>query len=157
VTGVVIDLDLVRRLAALPEVYVLDCFWLMVRHTDERLWVLHQFAAVVLPRPGDWDYAGVRREHEASGSYWRFRGVDESKCFSCECYRRVYRHHIIEVQHGGSNAGKNQVPLCFACHQQIHPWLESEPPAKRSFGFESIRSIAPRGLEAIGGRNRDAS
>lgn len=46
-------------------------------------------------------------------------------CFGCGRWARI-RHHIIQIQHGGSNAKENIVSLCAACHAEIHPWLKPE-------------------------------
>jgi hypothetical protein len=52
---------------------------------------------------------------------------------------------VIEVHHGGSNSPRNQVNLCFRCHQRLHPWLSDtvEPPAPIK-GFESMRQLTDR-------------
>lgn len=36
-------------------------------------------------------------------------------------------HHIVTVEHGGSNNPWNLVPICHVCHRRIHPWMEEEP------------------------------
>ncbi len=140
------DPALVERLLKLPEVNILGWFWLMQRRYPERLFLLQQMSAIVISRPADWNPAAIRAEHEQGGQSWsRAR-----ECYCCHSRNRLYRHHIIEVQHGGSNHQDNQVALCFACHKAIHPWLTDEPPPQPSrFGFEPIRSIAPRALANI--------
>jgi 5-methylcytosine-specific restriction endonuclease McrA len=37
--------------------------------------------------------------------------------------RAQVRHHIVQLQHGGTNDVRNIVPLCRDCHKKIHPWL----------------------------------
>lgn len=133
-----------KRLEALPEAYALMYFWMMVRKTDDRLAMLQQMAEIVIQRPADWDFAAVRQEHQRGGQPWWSGEVSGRQCFCCASVRRLYRHHIIEVQHGGSNDGRNQVPLCFACHKRIHPWLTVEPPQTHRFGFETFREVFPR-------------
>jgi 5-methylcytosine-specific restriction endonuclease McrA len=32
-------------------------------------------------------------------------------------------HHIIQLQHGGSNRKANLVRICEWCHAAIHPWM----------------------------------
>ena len=44
-------------------------------------------------------------------------------CFVCGEKPNV-RHHIIQLQHGGTNIHSNIVPLCNSCHAEVHPWLE---------------------------------
>lgn len=147
-----IDQAVVTRLSALPEHAVLDFFWLMDRGGADRHALLLMLSAVVIARPSDWDRACIRREHEQRGSLVRLR-LDTTQCFACRARgRRLYFHHILEVQHGGSNATRNQVPLCFSCHQFLHPWLTEDPGGTSSVkGFERLRDVmrryAPRKTE----------
>jgi len=32
-------------------------------------------------------------------------------------------HHLVQLQHGGTNYFMNRVPLCRNCHKKIHLWL----------------------------------
>lgn len=121
-----VDPEILARVTALPEASALDFFWLTHRQGADVLPLLLLMSRVVIARPADWDPAAIRREHE-SGKSWGAR-LDRSQCFACEeRNRRRYLHHLIEVQHGGSNHWRNQVPLCFPCHQYLHPWLTDEP------------------------------
>ncbi len=45
-------------------------------------------------------------------------------CFSCgeQCQ---HRHHVIQIQNGGRNDGKNVIPICISCHEEIHPWMKT--------------------------------
>lgn len=139
-----IDPDVLRRLCALPEDYVLAYFWDMTRQTDDRLGVLLLLTRVIVERPAAWDQRAVRREHER-GSGFSTITIDRKRCFGCFASAgRLYFHHIVEVQHGGSNAPRNLVPLCFACHQYLHPWLKDEPAPNQVNGFESLWQIGRR-------------
>lgn len=146
-----IDAAIVERLKAMPEHLILAYFWLMYRKGAERLPLLLQLSKVVVERPATWDRAQVRREHEQWVKH-RPMVIDTRMCFACgDTGHRHYFHHILEVQHGGSNTGRNLVPLCFACHQYLHPWLTEEPasvPQRGSgSGFESLHDIlTTRGL-----------
>jgi hypothetical protein len=137
-----IDLDIVKRLSALPEDRALDYFWLMTREGANRLVVLLQLGQVVINRPSDWSPAAIRREHEQDGGK---SFLDRRYCFVCQATKaRLYFHHIVEVHHGGSNVPRNKVPLCFLCHQYLHPWLTEEPPPRHVHGFESIYEMLAR-------------
>lgn len=140
------DSDIVRRLSALTEDYVLAYFWMMFRKNVDPLELLTQMTRVTIARPAAWNPADIRREHERGA-----RTLDPNRrCFACsntQC--RLYSHHIIEVYHGGSNNPRNQVPLCFVCHQKLHPWLIEEPPPSHVHGFESVGEIAKRALEHL--------
>lgn len=46
------------------------------------------------------------------------------KCFTCRSgERHLYWHHVLQVQHGGSNHPRNFVRICALCHKRVHPWL----------------------------------
>ncbi len=53
----------------------------------------------------------------------RLEEREMATCFSCERFRKIARHHIIQLQHGGPNRNPNIVYLCHYCHAEIHPWL----------------------------------
>jgi hypothetical protein len=46
------------------------------------------------------------------------------QCWCCSGWASVYNHHVIQLQHGGSNSSLNIVRICGECHADIHPWLE---------------------------------
>lgn len=52
----------------------------------------------------------------------RYNGITV-KCKLCEEKDAQNRHHIIQMQHGGHNRGRNLFALCDDCHKLIHPWL----------------------------------
>lgn len=135
---------IVARLQKLPEDFVLNYFWRMVARFDTRMDVLQQVGRVHLQRPADWSPKAVRAEFEAQ----HIRVVDprcSRLCFACYgAQRRVYSHHVIEVYHGGSNTLRNLVPLCFGCHQFLHPWLKDEPAPRYTPGLEMAGLILPR-------------
>lgn len=152
------ETDMIARLQALPENRILDYFWMVYRNGDsvanDTLELLSQMGRVHVLRPVSWNPAVIRKEHErgARSSY------QERKCFACHNTKhRLYSHHVLEVYHGGSNDPRNQVPLCFICHQKLHPWLTVEPEPYRVKGFESLYRIAKRVLHEISGEKRDAA
>jgi hypothetical protein len=124
---------------------VLDYFYQMARSSDvDRIALLKQISDVAINRPSDWD-GGVIRE-EARKAQRRLWG---SRCFSCRTEaRKVYWHHVIQVQHGGSNTPRNQVLLCARCHREIHPWLD-KPTTIENRGFAWIGDFAARALRKL--------
>lgn len=105
-----------------PEERVLAYFWMMVHADADRLALLKQLTAVAIERPADWDRAGQRA---AATPMTRASAI----CFSCLTGdRRLYWHHIIAIQHGGSTCINNLVSICLACHARVHPWLNAEQP-----------------------------
>ena len=143
-TSTDVDTDLVQRLSQLPEDRVLDFFWLMSRRGAAPLWLLLQLSAVVLNRPVSWDRAAIRRAHEREPGRFEPR-LSKATCFACLSREALYFHHLVEVQNGGSNSLRNKVPLCFPCHQYLHPWLTENPAANRVVrGFESLYQIFAR-------------
>lgn len=132
---------------------VLDYFWTVARdaHVD-RLELLGQIAAVRLARPSEWDEKAIRI---AMGGVTRrkFRGsvvtLAGERCFACRTEaRRVYWHHVIQVQHGGSNTPRNLVSLCHRCHRDVHPWLPAGTTIENR-GFTWLRDIAQRALDRL--------
>jgi 5-methylcytosine-specific restriction endonuclease McrA len=51
------------------------------------------------------------------------------KCFACGERRIELMHHVVQAQHGGSNAKRNQVGLCDPCHREVHPWMKRLKPS----------------------------
>jgi 5-methylcytosine-specific restriction endonuclease McrA len=45
-------------------------------------------------------------------------------CWSCKDATELVRHHVIQLQNGGTNDHLNTVKICKPCHAEIHPWLE---------------------------------
>lgn len=124
---------------------VLNAFWAAAQAVGSRLELLQEYTHVILRRPDDWSPETLRAEHvERSPSAIT---LDRKRCFSCGGEGQLYRHHIIELQYGGSNTARNQVPLCFSCHQFLHPWLTDDdraPQDRRARGFESIGDVMSR-------------
>jgi len=46
-------------------------------------------------------------------------------CWSCgeSAIDPLVRHHIIQLQRGGSDSPRNLIEICRPCHAEIHPWL----------------------------------
>lgn len=51
----------------------------------------------------------------------RFIGL--GSCRVCGSAADV-RHHVIQLQNGGTNGEQNIVNLCNTCHWKIHPWMK---------------------------------
>ena len=105
----------------LTEQQVMDYFWAACREGADRLSLLLQISVVAVPTAPGWSAKDVRRAFQP-------RPHTFDGCFSCfRRDRRVAWHHVIAIDHGGSNDIWNQVELCHVCHRRIHPWLEDEP------------------------------
>lgn len=65
----------------------------------------------------------VRREEFRKAR--RLKGKFRWPCFVCG-EKAEARHHIIELQHGATNAKKNVIPICHRCHAKVHPWLRGQ-------------------------------
>jgi hypothetical protein len=119
-----------------PEERILEYFRYMTRQDADRLALLQQLAVVAVERPDEWSPLAVRQEHEATARQ------SADKCFCCRTGdRRLYWHHIVAIQHGGSNAWDNLVPICKRCHAAIHPWMDGEGQDKRRTSWRSIAAI----------------
>jgi len=102
----------------LSEAQVLDYFHAASRDAVDRLAVLQRLSIVVLVRPPEWNKAAIRRLNP-----WDVMEAPTS-CFACLTgTRRLYWHHVIAVDHGGSATRGNLVAICYRCHRAIHPWL----------------------------------
>lgn len=129
------------RLSELGEDSALNYFWLMMRDGAKSLTVLGWMSQVIIQRPADWNKSEIRRQHELGYGKFDVR-VSKTVCYGCQATdKNLYFHHIIEVQNGGSNGVRNTVPLCFACHKILHPWLTVEPKPSRGGGFIQIRHV----------------
>jgi hypothetical protein len=120
-----------REILGLTEVDALNEFWRQVREGGDKLVLLRAFAEVALVRPAGWDYQEVR------SAFQRLRFGQEG-CFVCY-FSETQRHHIIQIQHGGSNYVRNFVPICSRCHEEIHPWLAK--PKTRVSGWTQLNEI----------------
>lgn len=105
-----------------------DLFWRTCREEGvDRLAILKACAELAVIRPSGWDYEKVRREAQAER-----RALSATECFTCRHEDRpLHWHHIIQIQHGGSNYVRNRVAICDHCHRRVHPWL---PKAKPDLG-----------------------
>ena len=102
----------------------LNEFWWHVSQdlrTDIRYEWLRKLAALRVRPVDGWSYW---RERKAWGKSKRkrIRKIQRNTCFLCQT-RAECEHHIIQAQHGGTNAKRNRVFLCKTCHQRIHPWM----------------------------------
>lgn len=125
------------------ETRALEAFWQLNELVVNRPEILRVFARVVIVRAPDWDYADVRR-----------RGCELALsaeiCFCCcTAGRRLYWHHVIQVQHGGSNAPRNLVHICHRCHAAVHPWLDADREGERVVEDSGFRHIAGDGAGPI--------
>jgi 5-methylcytosine-specific restriction endonuclease McrA len=132
-----------NRVTTLSERHALDCFWDAIRGHADKLHMLREMARVEVLRPDEWDRLHVRATADATTSM-----LFAHECFCCGGQSRTYVwHHVIQIQHGGSNAAGNFVALCFGCHSDVHPWLVPQPNASRARGWYSVADLIPRGLE----------
>ena len=129
------------------EANYLDRLWAVQYETQaERLQVLRDLAAVVIQRAADWDYAAIRLEEP-------YASLDEH-CFCCRNRGvRLYRHHAVQLQHGGSNSARNVVKLCHRCHQAVHPWLHEATSMENRRGWTWVGDWARRLLDILAGKD----
>lgn len=118
----------------------LDEFYRQIHAGADRLPLLRRFAELAIVRPSTWDYEAIRRASQQ-------HTLTAPTCFGCLAARSLSWHHIIQIQHGGSNYLRNRVALCDECHHDVHPWLESAP--RRRNEWESLSDVAPRALDAV--------
>lgn len=89
---------------------------------DETLTLLQEFAGRGVRPPVPDEVCAARRRQF---NKWKDRDYplrDFPACFVCGKTPK-HRHHIVSLRHGGSNAFRNLVGLCVACHESIHPFM----------------------------------
>jgi hypothetical protein len=130
----------------LSEDEVLSYFHTMAREPDvDRLALLQQLATVRLERPSDWDFWAVRQA--MAGVRITLTG---ERCFACRTEaRKIYWHHVVQVQHGGSNSPHNLQPLCHRCHRTVHPWLPEPTTLENRHGWSHIGDFAVRAMDKL--------
>jgi hypothetical protein len=142
----------VAHVTRLDEQQVLDYVYQMARNPEvDRIALLKQVADVALNRPSEWDASSVRQA--MAGVKVTLSG---ERCWCCRTEaRRVYWHHIIQVQNGGSNTPRNMTLLCARCHRDVHPWL-AKPDTWENRGFTLVgdwmRRVAYRLEKVFAGR-----
>lgn len=141
------------NISAWPEDRILAYFWTMVREDADRLELLSQIAVVAVRRDEDWSREQIREEHDATKRH----ASTVRQCFCCRTGdRRLYWHHVIAIQHGGSNALHNKVAICLRCHATVHPWLEdkADPRPKRSSWMSMHELLKQEFGKSAGGGGR---
>lgn len=92
---------------------------LYYRSPLEKLNELKKYADKVLTRKES--YNEIRTEHDKNKqnffNKWKH-------CFICKKMNVQHIHHIIQVNHGGSNDEGNLIGLCKNCHSDIHSWMK---------------------------------
>jgi len=127
---------LARETSTLSEKAVIDEFYAEANTPGfDKLEILKRFAELAIERPDDWDYERVRAEADK-------HSLHAKSCFGCGSQSRTLNwHHIIQIQHGGSNYLRNRVAICGPCHSAVHPWLPKET---RSAGsWSSFMDVSP--------------
>lgn len=103
------------------EAVLLELFWYYAERGVDRIELLKVFAAQPVTRGEDWSATSIRTESNDVSN------LRAENCFSCRgVERKLYWHHIVQVQHGGSNLPRNRIAICYRCHARIHPWLPSD-------------------------------
>lgn len=134
---------------------VLDDFWWHASQDtrrDVRLGLLQKCAAVRVRT----SFGIQPKRMRASWLRQRTRGhiFSQAFCFVCLTRNRPDRfvqHHIIQIQHGGTNARRNNVTVCRPCHAEIHPWLKTAVTRTTDKPSERVaRLVTPGGLR-VGG------
>jgi hypothetical protein len=124
-----------REVLAVSEHEALNVFWAEMRAGSDRLATLHAFAEIAIVRPADWDPQAIRAKADQ-------HRLTADQCFGCfSGDRKRAWHHIIQIQHGGSNTPRNRIALCGPCHSEIHPWLTQQP--RRLPGWTSVGDLLP--------------
>ena len=93
-----------------------DAFWKAAETGQNRRDLLKKYAGVRVFAKKGW-----YRERRAKSLKMP---LAKTRCFVCGA-EASHRHHIIQLQHGGSNNPRNMVWLCAFHHADVHPWLRA--------------------------------
>lgn len=111
----------------------------------DRPGALRRFAEIAIVQGDDWNPDEIR-------AHSRVTNLHASACFSCRASSRPLSwHHVIQIQHGGTNYLRNRVALCDPCHADVHPWLPRV--SRKQKGWSSFADAAvdiERFLKAAG-------
>lgn len=99
---------------------ILDEFWPKFK-AEPSVNPLREYSYRIIQRISDKDLRARRKEFNADATHRLLIG---KPCVCCG-EEADSRHHIIELQYGGSNSPKNIVPICSKCHSKVHPWLKN--------------------------------
>lgn len=66
----------------------------------------------------------MRQRYEEKKRRGQIKPAGAGPCFCCGSSGERLWHHIIQLQHGGTNRPLNRVKVCEGCHAKIHPWLD---------------------------------
>ncbi len=83
---------------------------------EERLILLQCYAGVIIRKRKPSRIHDLRTKFNEKEKKYR------KKCEICK-KQPHHRHHIIQIQHGGTLNYKNIAYLCAPCHIKIHTWL----------------------------------
>jgi HNH endonuclease len=122
----------------LTEVTALNEFWHQAGEPDaDRLALVRAFAEIAIIRSVTWNPRQIRAAFEALPG-----PLAGMQCFACRSDRvgRAW-HHVIQIQHGGSNYVRNRIVLCAPCHTAVHPWLAESP--RSTPGWISLADLVP--------------
>jgi hypothetical protein len=143
---------LTNQVPAQIEAVLIELFWWYVKSGADRLELLKLYAVQPVTRSADWNDANIRADATA-----RAARLSADQCFSCGTGdRRLYWHHVVQVQNGGSNHPRNFVAICYRCHAAIHPWLPPDRKGEQRGGewwsFRDGLEDAQRRETALGDR-----
>ena len=117
---------------------VLRDFWRDVHDLDRtgRLSLLKSLARV--NDPSGTDLSTMRKRYEEIKNFGHL-DMEYRQCLVCG-EEADTRHHIVQLQNGGSNRKRNICFLCVDCHAEIHPWLAVHK--KPSNGTDSAKATS---------------
>lgn len=139
-------------ISALDEQDALDRFWALAYSRLGATVALQIFGQVKMRRPHTWNRLDVRAEGVPPGL------LRPDTCFACGTGEyRLYWHHVIWIQHGGSAHPRNFVAICHACHRRVHPWLKPGNTLEQREGLYAAKDLIPGILAKLEQLQREAA
>lgn len=86
-----------------------------------KILILQFFSEIKVKKSGIMNPKDFRADHNLKPKIYQLK--DKKECFVC-LNQSFIKHHVIQLQNGGSNVQNNIVFLCEDCHCKIHPWLK---------------------------------
>lgn len=83
----------------------------------------------------------AQAKHVYNKDYLLFRNfpipLSSKKCIVCGG-RAYCEHHVVPLACGGTNSASNTVPVCLACHKEIHPFMKTTIEENGDFDYNNI-------------------
>lgn len=110
--------------------------------SGKRLRLLIEYAKIRIRHSGN-----TRERYQFAKRKRLIEALTTGQCFACLTHQPLNWHHIIQIQHGGSNHLRNRVEVCEECHEKIHPWMQQTDSALPDDAYRPLFARIPKPLK----------